>query len=144
MRVRTRTIAAAAAAATLAVSGGAVLAASGPAAVASTTGAHAATMSVVKKPGLQHGTPNNDAFIAAVARQLNVSTARVRAALQSAFGQGRIDLLSPAFAAAARSLGVSTQQLNTALMHAKESLAPNGAAEQKSVTDGSTAGLTST
>lgn len=64
-----------------------------------------------------------NAFTAAVARELHVSMARVSAALRPFLAAGRIDPSSPAFAAAARSLGISTAQLNTALMHAKESLA---------------------
>ena len=59
----------------------------------------------------------------AVAAELHVSTARVGAALQPLFAAGHADTSSPAFAAAARALGVSTQQLDTALMHAKQSLA---------------------
>src|SRR5689334_12182110 len=65
----------------------------------------------------------HDAMVAAVARELNISTARVAAALQPLFAAGHADTSSPAFAAAARALGVSTDQLNTALMHAKQSLA---------------------
>ena len=60
---------------------------------------------------------------AAVARELHVSTAAAGAALRPLFAAGRADTSSPMFAAAARSLGVSAQQLNTALMHAKQSLA---------------------
>jgi hypothetical protein len=63
------------------------------------------------------------ALAAAVARELQVSTARVSAALRPLFAAGRADPSSPAFAAAARSLGVSVQQLTTALVHAKMSLA---------------------
>ena len=98
----------------------AALAAGSAAAVASTTGAKpgapAKTMSASEKPG-------HDAIVAAVARDLHVSTTRVSAALQPLFAAGRADTSSPAFAAAARSLGVSTQQLSVALMHAKQSLA---------------------
>jgi 2-hydroxychromene-2-carboxylate isomerase len=65
----------------------------------------------------------HDAMTAAVARALHVATARAGAALRPLFAAGRADTSSPAFAAAARSLGVSTQQLNTALVHAKLSLA---------------------
>jgi hypothetical protein len=65
----------------------------------------------------------HDAMVAAVAAQLHVSTARVSAALQPLFAAGHADTSSPAFAAAARALGVSTNQLDTALMHAKQSLA---------------------
>jgi plasmid maintenance system antidote protein VapI len=64
------------------------------------------------------------AMTAAVAQALHVSTAQVSAALRPLFAAGHSDTLSPAFAAAARSLDVSTHQLNTALMHAKQSLAP--------------------
>ena len=113
MRNRTRIIAAAAAIT-------AAVAAGSTAAVASSTGgkpgAPAKTMSASEKPG-------HDAMVAAVARELHVSTARVSAALQPLFAAGHADPSSPAFAAAARALGVSTQQLSTALIHAKESLA---------------------
>src|SRR5260370_17637561 len=113
MRSRTRMIAAAAAVA-------AALAAGSTAAVAAATGgkpgAPAKTMSASEKPG-------HDAIVAAVARELHVSAARVSAALQPLFAAGHADTSSPAFAAAARSLGVSTQQLSAALPHAKQSLA---------------------
>ncbi|HYX58804.1 MAG TPA: hypothetical protein VE888_07315, partial [Streptosporangiaceae bacterium] len=65
----------------------------------------------------------HDAMVATVARELNISTARVAAALQPLFAAGHADTSSPAFAAAARALGVSTDQLNAALMHAKQTLA---------------------
>src|SRR5260370_31143087 len=113
MRSRTRMIAAAAAVA-------AALAAGSTAAVAAATGgkpgAPAKTMSASEKPG-------HDAIVAAVARELHVSAARVSAALQPLFAAGHADTSSPAFAAAARPLGVSTQQLSAALAHAKQSLA---------------------
>jgi len=113
MRNQTRMIAAAAAVT-------AALAAGSTAAVASATGAKpgvpAKTMSASEKPG-------HDAIVAAVARELHVSTARVSAALQPLFAAGHADQSSSAFAAAARSLGVGTQQLFTALTHAKQSLA---------------------
>jgi hypothetical protein len=113
MRNRTRAIAAAAAVT-------AALAAASTAAVASAAGgkpgAPAKTMSASEKPG-------HDAIVAAVARELHVSTARVSAALQPLFAAGRADASSPAFAAAARALGVGTQQLSAALGHAKQSLA---------------------
>jgi hypothetical protein len=67
--------------------------------------------------------PGHDAMVAAVAAELHVGTARVSAALQPLFAAGHADTSSPAFAAAARALGVSTNQLDTALMHAKQSLA---------------------
>jgi hypothetical protein len=54
---------------------------------------------------------------------LQVSTARVSAALRPLFAAGQADTSSPAFAAAARSLGVSSQQLSAALAGAKQSLA---------------------
>ena len=113
MRNRTRMMAAAAAVA-------AALAAGSTVAVAAATGgkpgAPAKTMSASEKPG-------HDAMVAAVARELHVSTARVSAALQPLFAAGHADTSSPVFAAAARALGVSTGQLQTALMHAKQSLA---------------------
>ena len=113
MRNRTRMIAAAAAVT-------AALAAGSTAAVASATGAKpgapAKAMSASEKPG-------HDAMVAAVARELHLSTVRVSAALQPLFAAGHADTSSPAFAAAARALGVSTQQLDTALAHAKQSLA---------------------
>jgi hypothetical protein len=67
--------------------------------------------------------PDNEAFAAAVGRELHLSTARVNAALRPMFAAGRADPSSPVFAAAARSLGVSTQQLAAALMSAKQSMA---------------------
>jgi hypothetical protein len=105
----------------------AVLAAGTAAAVASTTaatpGARARTMAAVgsKAAGEWQG---HAAIIAAVARELHVSTARVSAALRPLFAAGRADTSSPVLAAAARALGVTAQQLNTALVHAKQSLAP--------------------
>ena len=113
MRSRTRMIAAAAAVA-------AALAAGSTAAVASSAsgkpGAPAKTTSASEKPG-------HDAMVAAVAAELHVSAARVNAALEPLFAAGHADTLSPAFVAAARALGVSAEQLNTALVHAKQSLA---------------------
>lgn len=128
MRSRTRMIAAAATVA-------AALAAGGGAAVASTAGvkpgAPAKSMSASERPGgsktagskLAEERQGHDAMTAAVARELHVSTARVSAALRPLFAAGRAGTSSPVFVAAARSLGVSTQQLNTALVHAKQSLA---------------------
>jgi predicted DNA-binding protein (UPF0251 family) len=110
----------------------AALAAGSTAAVASATGgkpgAPAKTMSASEKPG-------HDAIVAAVARELHVSTARVSVALQPLFAAGHADTSSPAFAAAARSLGVSTQQLSDAVAHAKQSLA--GGPHAKQSRDGS-------
>jgi hypothetical protein len=79
------------------------------------------------------------AIIAAVARSLNVSPARVSAALAPMFAAGHADPASPAFAAAARSLGVSAGQLQGALRHAKESLGgvSPGSAGQGSAGQGS-------
>ena len=113
MRNRARIIAAAAAVT-------AALAAGSTVAVAAATGgkpsAPAKATSASEKPG-------HDAIVAAVARNLHVSAAWVSAALQPLFAAGHADTSSPAFAAAARALGVSTNQLDTALMHAKQSLA---------------------
>ena len=123
MRSRTRMIATAAVVT-------AALAAGSGAAVAATAGGKAAaparTMSASGKPGGSKSAGDrlgHDMIAAAVARELHVSTARAGAALRPLFAAGRADTSSPAFAAAARSLGVSTQQLNTALVHAKLSLA---------------------
>ena len=128
MRNRTRTIAAAAvvSAALAAGSGVAVASAAG-----GKPGAPVRTMSASGKPGGSKAAGSkaaeerqgHDAMTAAVARELHVSAARVGAALRPLFAAGRAQTSSPAFAAAARSLGVSTQQLNTALVHAKQSLA---------------------
>jgi len=65
----------------------------------------------------------HDAMAASVARELNLSTARVSAALAPLFAAGGAEPDSPLLTAAARYLGVSAQQLNTALVHAKQSLA---------------------
>jgi len=135
MRNRTRLVAAAAAVT-------AVIAAGGGVAVASAAGAKpgaARAMSVSEKRGGPKADGSNsaaerqahNAMTAAVARQLHVSTARVSAALRPLFAAGRADTSSPILAAAARSLGVSAQQLNTALAHAKESLAPATHAGQR-------------
>ena len=137
MRNRTRLIAAAAAVT-------AAVAAGGAAAVASTTGAKpgatAKTMSASEKPGGSKAfgstSPGerqvHDAIAAAVARELRVSAARVRAALQPLFAAGHADTSSPLFLAAARSLGVSTQQLSAALVHAKQSLVGEMRVKQRS------------
>jgi hypothetical protein len=121
MRNRTRVIAAAAAV-TAALAAG-----STAAAVASTAGArpgvHAKTVSAAKKPGAPSEKQGHDAIVAAVARTLHASTARVSAALQPLFAAGRADSSSPTLAAAARSLGVSPQQLSAALAAGKQSLA---------------------
>jgi hypothetical protein len=120
MHSRTRLIAAAAAVAV-------ALAAGSTAAVASSAGGKpgvpAKTTSASEKQG-------HDAMVAAVARELQVSAARVGAALEPLFAAGHADTSSPAFAAAARALGVSAEQLNTALVHAKQSLAASQQATQ--------------
>ena len=113
MRNRTTMIAAAAAVT-------AALAAGSTVAVAAVTGGKPGTAA---KTTSASENPGHDALVAAVARELHVSTARVSAALQPLFAAGHADTSSPAFAAAARALGVSTGQLQTALMHAKQSLA---------------------
>jgi hypothetical protein len=104
----------------------AVLAAGTAAAVASTTaatpGARAKTTAAVGSKAAEEW-QGHAAIIAAVARELHVSTARVNAALRPLFAAGRADTSSPVLATAARSLGVSTQQLSHALAHAKQSLA---------------------
>jgi DNA-binding transcriptional regulator YdaS (Cro superfamily) len=75
----------------------------------------------VTAPPPQQG---EEAIAAAVARDLNLSTAQVEAALQPVFAAGHADPSSPAFAAAAAQLGVSVQQLAGALTQGKQSLAP--------------------
>lgn len=75
------------------------------------------------KAGAAADKAGHDAMAAAVAQSLHIAVAQVSAALAPLFAAGRADTDSPAFAAAARALGVSTQQLNTALVHAKQSLA---------------------
>jgi hypothetical protein len=132
MRNRNRMIAAAAAVA-------AVLAAGGGAAVASTSGgkpgAPAATVSVSKTPGVPVGNntqkppgPSDNggqaALVAAVAAELHLGTAQVSAALQPLFAAASPADTSSLIGAAASSLGVSAQQLATALVQAKQSLAP--------------------
>ena len=82
---------------------------------------------VSKSPGSNSGgQQGHAAIVAAVARQLHISPARVSAALQPFFAAGHADSSSPGFAAAARSLGVSVQQLSDALTSAKLSLAGCG------------------
>jgi hypothetical protein len=112
---------AAAAAVTAALAAGSTVAVA--AAAGGKPGAPAKTTSASEKPG-------HDAIVAAVARELHVSTARVGAALQPLFAAGHADTSSPAFAAAARALGVSTGQLDAALAHGKQSLAGGRQAEQ--------------
>jgi len=119
--VRSRTRITAAAAAVSAV----VAAGSGVAVAASSGGtpaAHAHTATATAKGG-NAARAGHDAMVAAVARELNRSTAQVSAALAPLFAAGHADPGSPVLAAAARTLGVSTQGLIAALTHAKESLA---------------------
>ena len=113
MRHRTPMIAAAAAV-TAALAAGSTVAVA--AATGGKPGAPATTVSASEEPG-------QAAIVAAVAAELHVSTARVGAALQPLFAAGQAGTSSPAFAAASRALGVSTGQLQTALAHAKRSLA---------------------
>ena len=120
MRNRTRMIAAAAAV-TAALAAGSTVAVA--AATGAKPGAPAKPVSASKKPGGPADQAGHDAIVAAVARELHVSTARVGAALQPLFAAGHADTSSPAFAAAARALGVSTGQLDAALAQAKQSLA---------------------
>jgi hypothetical protein len=65
----------------------------------------------------------HDAMAASVASELHLAVARVSAALAPLFAAGGAEPDSPLLQAAARDLGVSAQQLNTALVHAKQSLA---------------------
>jgi len=64
-----------------------------------------------------------DAMAASGASELHLGVARVSAALAPLFAAGGAEPDSPLLQAAARGLGVSAQQLNTALVHAKQSLA---------------------
>ena len=132
MRNRNRMIATAAVVA-------AVLAAGSGAAVAATSGgkpgASAPAVSVSKTPngslapgGVKPPGPADNggqaALVAAVAAELNLTTAQVSAALQPLFAATSPDDTSSLIAAAASSLGVSPQQLAGALAQAKQSLRP--------------------
>ena len=75
------------------------------------------------KAGTAADKAGHDAMAASVASELHLSAAQVSAALAPLFAAGRAEPDSPLLRAAARDLGVSVQQLNTALMHAKQSLA---------------------
>lgn len=82
-----------------------------------------------KSGGAKAASPQDEqraqaAMTRVVVQELHVSADRAAAALRPIFAAGHAEINSPTFATAARSLGVSTQQLATALMHAKESLAP--------------------
>ena len=123
MHSRTRIAVAAAAATALTATGTA-------AALASTTsaehGSHAQTVSVSTKkpkPSPSSERQGHDALVAAIARELRLSAARVSVALAPLFAARSADPSSPVYAAAARSLGVSAQQLDSALVQAKQSLA---------------------
>src|SRR5690242_6004034 len=124
MRNRTKMMAAAAAVAAALAAGSTVAAASGTATASGTGAKPAKTVAASEKQG-------HDAMVAAVARELNISTARVAAALQPLFAAGHADTSSPAFAAAAGALGVSTDQLNTALIHAKQTLVAASLVKQR-------------
>jgi len=127
MRNRTKMMAAATAVAAALAAGSTVAAASGTTAASGTggkPGVPAKAMAASEKPG-------HDAMVAVVARELNISTARVAAALRPLFAAGHADTSSPAFAAAARALGVSTDQLNTALIHAKQTLVATSQVKQR-------------
>jgi hypothetical protein len=75
------------------------------------------------KAGAAADKAGHDAMAASVASELHLSVARVSAALAPLFAAGGAEPDSPLLQAAARDLGVSAQQLNTALVHAKQSLA---------------------
>jgi hypothetical protein len=78
------------------------------------------------KTGSAADKAGHDAMVASVAQSLNLSTSRISAALAPLFAAGRAGTESPLLRAAAHDLGVSAQQLNTALVHAKQSLARAG------------------
>ena len=75
------------------------------------------------KAGAAADKAGHDAMAASVASELHLAVARVSAALAPLFAAGGAEPDSPLLHAAARDLGVSAQQLNTALVHAKQSLA---------------------
>ena len=75
------------------------------------------------KAGTAADKAGHDAMAASVASELHLGVARVSAALAPLFAAGGAEPDSPLLQAAARDLGVSAQQLNTALVHAKQSLA---------------------
>jgi hypothetical protein len=78
------------------------------------------------KAGTAADKAGHDAMAASVASELHLAVARVSAALAPLFAAGGAEPNSPLLKAAARDLGVSAQQLNTALVHAKQSLASAG------------------
>ena len=134
MRNRNRMIATAAvvAAVLAAGSGAAVAATSGgkpgapaPAVSGSKTPNGSPAPGGLKPPGpADNGDQTQTAFVAAVAAELNLSTAQVSAALQPLFAATSPEDTSSLIAAAASSLGVSPQQLAGALAQAKQSLRP--------------------
>ena len=75
------------------------------------------------KAGAAADKAGHAAMAASVASELHLAVARVSAALAPLFAAGGAEPDSPLLQAAARDLGVSAQQLNTALEHAKQSLA---------------------
>jgi hypothetical protein len=75
------------------------------------------------KAGAAADKAGHDAMAASEASELHLAVARVSAALAPLFAAGGAEPDSPLLQAAARDLGVSAQQLNTALVHAKQSLA---------------------
>ena len=75
------------------------------------------------KAGTAADKAGHDAMAASVASELHLGVARFSAALAPLFAAGGAEPDSPLLQAAARDLGVSAQQLNTALVHAKQSLA---------------------
>ena len=75
------------------------------------------------KAGAAADKAGHDAMAASVASELHLGVARVSAALAPLFAAGGAEPDSLLLQAAARDLGVSAQQLNTALVHAKQSLA---------------------
>ena len=104
----------------------ALAAGTGAALAASASGnptAHAKTTAASRKHGGPAATAGHDAMAAAVAQELHLAVARVSAALAPLFAASGAAPDLTILHAAARSLGVSTQQLNTALVHAKQSLA---------------------
>jgi len=93
----------------------------GPAATQGPAGTKQGTAGT--KAGAAADKAGHDAMAASVASELHLGVARVSAALAPLFAAGGAEPDSPLLQAAARDLGVSAQQLNTALVHAKQSLA---------------------
>jgi len=93
----------------------------GPAATQGPAGTKQGTAGT--KAGAAADKAGHDALAASVASELHLAVARVSTALAPLFAAGGAEPDSPLLQAAARDLGVSAQQLNTALVHAKQSLA---------------------